>query len=492
MTEDIKSRQPRFETGSQATISFLERLSRWTKDAIIAAPPYTKDTRERDAWLRDFWKQEPLMAGVISSVVAIDKNRGWTLIGGRNQVNRFSLVLRNVNAGGGWRQFTSQQSESFWTADIGAIAEIGRVGTADGPLGALWHVDPTRCKLTGKPETPLAYYPSGQGKRQLWTPGDYMRAVSMPSTDETFNGAGYCALSRALDLTVIMVAVYRHDREMLFAALQKGLLLLQGWDEDDWVEAMESNAEQLTAKEREYYAGLTVLFTLEQNMDAKLINLSQLPDNFDLTAFSNILMNGYALCFGYDPREFWPVSGGTLGTGRETEVQAVKATSKGALDFALAFQDNLQRELPPTLLFEFEQRDDAGEQLKAQLDEARARAVNEMSKSPVAGAETLTREERRYLYAAAGMIPEEWTVPEEPTVATDTDSETRERLLSSEQVRRACERYPDEPIVRYTWPGRQIVRLWESGEVALHRHSYPVARIARQEDDEPEPDPEDD
>ncbi|NIV32859.1 MAG: hypothetical protein GWN58_26455, partial [Anaerolineae bacterium] len=63
------------------------------------------------------------------------------------------------------------------------------------------------------------------------------------------------------------------------------------------------------------------------------------------------------LITGTDASEFWPVQTGALGRGRETEIQHRKAASKGAMEFALAYQEQLQNELPDSLLFEFEQRD---------------------------------------------------------------------------------------------------------------------------------------
>lgn len=472
--EGEESRQPRFSPGDAALVwRFL--LDRWTKDSIQQIPAYNPDSRVLDRWLSDFWRTETLLSGVMSSVVSIDKNRGWSLTGGRNQVGRFQRVLRNVENGAGWRRFASMQSESFWSTNIGAIAEIGRIGD-NGPLGALYHVDPTRCCLTGDVNYPLEYDPA-RGDAQQWGPLDFMRATSMPMVQEEYNQLGYCAVMRAVQFTVLMVAIYRHDREMLFSLMPKGLLLMSGIDEQDWEDAMQTNAERLTAREREFYAGLSIFFSgMGGDIDAKLVSLSQLPHGFSMGEWTTLLMNGYALVFGYDAREFWPVSGGSLGTGRETEVQALKATGKGGLDFALAFQDNLQCELPPTLLFEFEQRDDMGQAAEYAAIQAYATAVNEMARPSATGyEETLTAEQRRVLYAERGFIPEEWTYSEEDVTATDVEGVERDRMLSRDQVLRACQQFPNEPIVRLTWDwksGYRVKRLWDTGEQALEAPAY--------------------
>jgi len=294
----------------------------------------------------------------------------------------------------------------------------------------------------------------------------------MPMPQEEYHQLGYCAVMRAAQLAILMVAIYRHDREMLFAAMPKGLLLLTGIDEQDWETAMQANTERLTAKEREFYSGLSIFFSrLGGDLDAKLVALSQLPEGFSMTEWTNLLMYGYALAFGYDPREFWPVSAGQLGTGRESELQALKASGKGGLDFALAFQDNLQRELPATLLFEFDQRDTAGELEGYQAIRAYADAVNAMAQPAGPGyEETLTAEQRRRLYAEKGFIPDEWTATEEQLILTDADTVARDRLLAQPQILRACERFQDEPIVRLTWDWRRgyhLRTLWPSGASAL-------------------------
>lgn len=485
-----KSKQPRLTASQQAMTIIYQNILRWSKDALMSVSARSKDNRARDEELARFYKQEPLLSGVITSIVSIDKNRGWELVGGRNQVNRYSRILRNVESSHGWRYFASLQSESYWSQDVGAIAEIGRVGR-NGPLGTLWHVDSSKIALTGKPKEPLKYYPTGY-KQQTWGPRAYMQAVSMPSPQEELAEVGYCSVSRAMDLAIIMVAIYRHDREMLQNAMQKGLLLMQGIDDEAWESAMTLQGEQLTQREQEYFGGVGILFG-DADLDAKMIRLSALPENFDLTEFTNVLMYGYALCVGYDAREFWPVSQGALGTGQETELQAIKASGKGGLDFALAFQDNLQRELPASLHFEFEQRNEAGLIAEAESIMSYAEAVNSMSESPLPGDETLTREERRQLYAARGYIPEEWTFEEEKTSATDTESgdpdqepvkEMKERLLDQERVRWACRQYPDDPIIRYQWPSKRQVVLWDSGSDALSRKSFPAVK-RQDEDDDP-------
>jgi hypothetical protein len=269
-----------------------------------------------------------------------------------------------------------------------------------------------------------------------------------------------------------MVAVIEHDKEQLLAKMPRGLLLLKNIYEGQWELAMKSQAEELTAKEREFYGGLSIFFT-DATADALMVALSQLPQDFDTKTFVDLLMYGYALSFGYDASEFWPVQYGAMGRGTETEVQALKATGKGGMDFVLAYQDNLQRVLPASVHFEFEQRNEQGQLLEAGVEKAWAETIQEMAAPSGPGmSETLTVAEKRQLMAERGLIPEDWTAEEETETATDTGEE-EERAMMLPEVRRALALYPDELIVRYDWPLGITRTVYDPGKP---RRTYSVPR----------------
>ncbi len=476
------SRQPRFRRkGGPAMLSGATMY--WKGLAEIEPVPYAADSRKRDTWLQQVWRVEPRLSGIVNAVTLIDSNRGWSLIGGRNQVRRYTDILHASDVEG-WRYFMRRASLSYWTTDLGAVVELGRDGRA-GPLRGLYHVDSARCKLTGDPGAPIEYHARGTTAPILLEPLDFFRVVSMPSDNEAYNGLGYCAVSRAYELTRVLYAVLVHDQEQLAARAPRGLMLLQNISEDEWNHSLETRDAALDSMDRRYYSGVQILCSTGMDqIDAKLVALSQLPVGFDEQTFINLTMYGYSLCFGYDPREFWPVSQGSLGTGKETEVQHRKATGKGGMEFGLSFQEHLQLELPPTLAFEFEQRDDEGELLKATVTKA---VIDNIARAYEAGldmaAPLVTREEARQLLAEAGVIPVEWTEAQEKTTATDTeDTEAEEsqeeegkpeqgedeepadleaeRWLGRDIVQRAMAQFPGEDIVLYQWPSGELRTLW--------------------------------
>ncbi len=506
---------PRFLSSKRDFTSFHNRLvNQFSIGRLKDVPAYKTDSRARDSFLQEWRLKETLMAGVLNSVVNIDANRGWAITSGRNLVNKWSNRIKNESANSaGWRHFAKKSSLSFWSTDMGNIVGTRReppfaVATQQDQeivinktqLLALENIDPAKCYLRNKiidlsedvegfvfdVHSRLTYK---QIPLMEW---DYFRVASMIQDTEGFNDLGFCALSRAIEFTRIMYAVWMHDLEQLDARMPKGLLFLQGIDEDQWDTAMDQRDEDLDAKGRQFYGGLKIFTGIiapdSPNMDAKLVALSQLPSGFDMEKQVNTMMAGYALCFGYDPREFWPVSQGSLGTGRETEAQAEKATSKGQGDWALSFQENLQRELPSTVHFEFQERNEAGELLAAQVDKAKAEVIDQMGKLRESSIPVLTNDEIRQLWSAQGLIPDDWTFIEEPVTATDEEDtdDIRERLLEYPKIRAACEMHQNEPIVQYQWRSDKpdkIIELWPTGYDATKKKMWLVNRALYSGDD---------
>lgn len=527
-----RSQQPRFNTAVNPNEFFARLIQIFSDEDPL--PPYEKDSRKLDKWLMKFVKTEPHLNGVLSSVTAIDKNRGWSVTGGRNQVRRITDMLHNFEAAPGlvgWRPGFGFASKSFWSTNMGSVVELGRRG-AGGPLGKLFTVDPSRCVLVGDPVLPLKYYPP-HGKVQKWDVDDYFRIASNVDLDEEFNGLGECAVYRAVGIAQIMVALMRHNSESLLARAPRGLLLLSGIREDQWDAAMAARDAELDADEVKYFGALAVLASAATSVDAKLLALSQLPQAFNLKDWMDMTMYGYSLCFGYDPSEFWPVQYGALGRGNETQIQHEKATGKGRLDFVLGFQEQLQRFLPPTVDYAVEQRDDQGDLLHASVLQAWVNVAKTMYEATdVSGLPLITNEEARVLLAEFGVIPSTWSptadvhstdtddaeddpVVDQPSDATGTGGRTttppgegvaknpvaasptaqeirynflppyrakiREALLSSPRVYLAAERFPDEPIMRYEYskefPRGRMFEMWESGADLLKPIYHPSVAV---------------
>lgn len=499
------SRQPRFSSANANSI--FASVYKWAN--TLKEPGPNASVRTWDAWLRDLVTEigaEPHIAGVVNSVVQIDGNRHYSVTGGRNQVNRALRIVQGADNGAGWRPYVKKESLAFWTTRIGAVSEVARDGEG-GPMDALYSVDPTLCELTGDPAQPLKYY--APGGVQNWLPEDFFRFASMESNNEKRNGLGFPFTARALDLTRIMIAVWQHDKEELGALAPRGLLILNGISQDQWDTAMDARAETLSSMEREYYGGVAVLAGAgPDEVKAQLMALSQLPKNFNLEQWVSMYMYGLALCAGYDPREFYPVSAGALGTSTETDAQHRKASSKGALDFPLEHQAKLQAEFPPTTLFEYDERDAEGELVEMALQKAKVDLIDVMARWQSGGKSVLSAAQIMQLAAQHGVIPQEWTPEEENVTGDDRFPEAdttlanervaryveyvelaieRERAMNPRTVNRVVatlERMAEEPLMVYdSRVGRKRVLLARAGD-AMKRRSFPVVKIVEARTDD--------
>lgn len=472
--QQAKSKQPRFAPSQQLLNNFFSRVYGWAKDSINHMPPYSRDSMRRDKWLEIVLKKEPYLLGVIQSVVAIDKNRGWNLIGGRNQVSRFTKILHNFEAAPdltGWRNGMSVAAQSYYGADIGTVVELGRT-VRNGPLAALYTVDPTVCRLTGDIDSPLEYTSGGDDDTRDWGPSDYFRVTSMPSVRENMYGLGYCAVSRCIELAQILVGVFDHDKEQLGSKAPKGILTIAGLSQDQWIEALAEAEDDQKAQESRFFSNILALASEAGTVTANLTSFSNLPTGFDQVKFVELIICGYALTLGYDPREFWPIGNGSLGgTGTEIENQHRRATTKGGLDFALGFQEKLQDELPDTIQFEIEQRDVNGDIAEVEYKQSIVTMINDLrTKVNPDEPASISFEQAQSMLVEAGIIPEEWTTTEEPVTVSDTDDNAN--VLERENVQRAIEKFPDEEIVIYSSKTNKVRTLCSSVNSENKRRFY--------------------
>lgn len=516
-----RSRQVRFNASDVNSI--FASLFNATQFAELNAPAYSVgNSRKRDAWLREFVRIEPHLEGVLKAITDIDKNRGLIFTGPERQVNRYRRILiEEADYGRGWRWYNERSSSAFNTADLGSPTECPPE-VLGGPLAAIYNVDPAMCRLRNDPDFPLEY------NDEKWLRDWYFLLTSMPSTREKDLGLGRCFVSRAMELAKLMYAVFAHDNEMVGARMPRGLLILQGITEEQWKTAMKARGAELDGAGYKYFGNVAVLASPNPIQDIKvtLIALSNLPANFDREKFIAHTLYAYALAAGYDAAEFWPVQFGALGRGQETQLQHRKGTGKGGLDYVLLHQEALQRRLPRTLLFQYEERDVEGEEKDADLALKRAqlainlymagirvpsaklqaaqqesdaaaksgdeaaknrafekmvRALQESPSATTATAEDngslITRDEARALLVMHKVIPRWWTEMVEDVTATDKDAirnpsqraRLRDEVIGDMHIQRAIRMLPEEPVVRYQYPSNTWQVLWERGGDALKR-----------------------
>lgn len=441
-------------------------------------PEYRADARNRDKALSDFIKKESLISSVLSSAVSIDTNRKWTLSGTSRQVNKFSKILHSTH-NGSWRRFVSMLSTNFYSSNFGYAAELGK-NKKSGAVETMWVLDPTRLKYTGDVKKPIVYYPRRGSKTDILDE-DVLFGNSMPSTEEAFNGLGFCAVERAMNFVRLMIGIYEHDLAKLGAKPPKGILHGRGIKPSEYTNAIEMWREAKENNNTDMYSDVFPFFTQSSNAQFDLIGFSSLPDNFDLKNFIDVIMQAFALAFGYDVGEFWSIQTGSFGRTGEMNLQQENTSYKGEQDFSLSLQEQLQNKvLPPSVLFSFNLRNDKGEQVRAEIMNQKAQTVINLYEAGLRyGQEPLINHEQalQMLYDY-GVISQDFLDPNSDETFADlqTNRELKESLRSNYDVRRAAKVDSTEPIIQYEYnPVTNLSKntiVYESGDEMLKRKYY--------------------
>lgn len=493
-----ESKQPRFDSmpaGTEAGYALM-LADLLTKPELIE-PPFSVDTRRHDDWLIGFAQSEPNLVNIISSVVSKDKNRAWELIGGSRQVRLYGDALRNVEGGAGWRHFISMQSRAYYNTSIGAITEVERwTPEPDSYMRSLYHVDPTRARLTGNPSYPLKYYPR-KGRVQEWEPQDYFRTVSNPDVREDYRGIGQSAVHRCLSMAKMLVAVYEHDLTELGAEVPRGFLVTDNITRAEYDKAVAARREARQNNESTFAVDVLAFFPGNPagKTDIRFVPYSRLPVDFNLHEFSKWTMILYSVAFGYDATEFIPVQSGSFGRGQEAEIQAEKTTYKGEADFSLEHQNHINNQLPDTLDFTYDRNDSAGDLREIEARQAEVDVLNSMYQQPAGLESIITAEQYRQLAAESNLIPGEWITGEQETDATSDTERKRRAMRDNERVYRAAEMFPNDPIELMRFDPRTnratVRRQWNSGDEFMRSiRIYPGVDVKTRTEPAPEPDPE--
>jgi len=347
------------------------------------APPYW--SKSRDEWLVDFVHQEgnDLLAGALSTVTAkVVANsfyvEGPLLLAGVSM----DMLLYWSAFGAGWNRFISPSVEGFLNRDGGGIMEFHRASRDDkeGPALGYSHLDESKTYATKDPEYPFLYYRKGKASDPVKMHRSWVgHLIDMPSGKESLQGVGYCSVSRAVTISLTLQQVAKYKREKLSDLPPAGLLLINNLSDEEWNDLTANYDTRMTQRGNEVFRNLMVAFGVDPAypLQAELLSFSELPDHFDDKVFTEMTIYSFALAFREDPREFWPVSSGPLGTATEAELQARSARLKGEGIICTAIERQLNRgeALPPEVQFHFDFQDDEQDILSAQLRDTKSQTI---------------------------------------------------------------------------------------------------------------------
>jgi hypothetical protein len=359
--EAVDSKSKLYIRNSTTDLAYASayHLLRGFSQKIDKIPEY--GNADRDIYISNIWRKEPILAGAIYSMSAKMTAQSWRIAGRRNAALKFArMFARAAHVGGyDWGGFISSISQDFYTTDRGVFIETPRERDMTSPITEIGHIDAMCCYLTGNMNIPVEYNSDLTGQRIRFRPGEVMHFSSLPSTREIDVGAGFCAVSRALKAAKLLMGLHDYDTEKLNNLPPEGVAAVTGMTMDEfkdavslWMASRKSN-NSLTFPQVLWLIGSTP--GSEVKLDIK--GFSQLPESFDRLDVVNQYVNTLALCFGVDAREFWPVSSGALGTASESEIQHLKAKGKGAGEFISITERHINGELPEGVNFEYDTKD---------------------------------------------------------------------------------------------------------------------------------------
>ena len=357
-------------------------------------------TRAREQALRQWyrnpslWMVQSAFAGLINKWLATP----WTLEGAATGINSgryFQAVLRDAEFGAGWDQFWSMVWLDFLRQDGGAYIEVIAPGDPNQPIQeritGLAHLDSLRCYPTGDPEFPVIYYNADGTKHKLHT-DRVIHLVDMPDGDEFARGYGLCALSRIIENAMLMYYMGRYNRQQMDELPAPGFGFLRGMTREKFEEAVDGYVERKSRDLPPPYGNLIIMPSLLKAGDGaslEIVSFSQAPSSFDFPKWVDVMYDAVAVGLGVDRQELAQLTGGSLGSGAQSEVLHQKSQGRMYGHMLSLAERNLNDVLPESAELTFEPSDNYESQESATVAKTWADAVSSFADT--------TAQERRQL-----------------------------------------------------------------------------------------------
>jgi len=440
---------------------FLNNFLNFITKVDVNLPEYSSDTRERDRALKTIYKSEPFLAGVMNTMTSIDQNKPWSIMGTARQVATYGNKLHNVNDGAGWRDLVLKLSENYYSSNFGYAGEIGFRFSGSAPAETIYSMDVTKMRKTSDPNFPFYYY-SNDGKVYGLTYDEVLYANSMPSSEDRFKGAGFCAVERSLTFARMFIGLHQHHLEKFNVSPPKGILLAKGIQKHEMnsaIEQFEQARNSSSPQSYQIYRDLIGIMTGNHQADIDLIGLSDLPDNFELQQFVDVLINGIALAFGTSTWLLYSRNTTAVTRSNESKQSLEEAKHRSEKDFALSLQSEIQRKfLPPSVSFRFNHRTEEDEARDLENDKNYTDMIYQLTDNKNRD-QILDVSEARYLLAEKGIIPKSWSEKTQEDSEITSLMEIRQQAYDDPQVQRAAYENPDQPIVVYEYNPRNVNRV---------------------------------
>lgn len=353
-------------------------------------PAWWSKTRDRE--LRAFWKGVDhlssafyTIAARLSSVPFKIEPRDPEIKGHWKQAEKFESILAEESEfGQGWEAFWTKWLTDLWAQDNGAFGEVIGEGRPDGPIRGpavgLAHLDSYRCQRTGDPEFPVIY--SSHGKPYKLHHSRVIFGSQLPSPNADMNGVGLCWASRCAGMAQHLKDIVTYIQEKLGSRPYRGIIYGGGVHGDLVGEAAAAASEAADNANLARFSKWPVLMSAQGDISLNMLDLSSLPDGFDLETSMTLGIYTIAEAGGFPPRWIWPatVTGATKADAAYQHMVGNMAGAGATLRMMQLFLAGTERGrrhtagkfLPPHLKLTFDFQDDEQDRARAEIGNDRS------------------------------------------------------------------------------------------------------------------------
>lgn len=339
--------------------------------------PWGTNIRGRDLQLRTFYGTEPLLSSAVyigaarmSAIPYEVVNSDPTEPRQKNTIRAAERLFRTADRGRGWLSYLIKTVVDLYTTDNGAFTEVIREDNRpDSPIVGIAHLDSWRCERTGDPEKPVLYS-DDKGRRHLLDWWNVIPLSEFPSPVETMFDAQACAVTRCLIAAQTIRDIMLYKKEKVSGNFARSLHFIGGVTRDNIDDALAIHAERVLSQNLMRYQQPPMIPTLdpEATLSHIQIDLASLPDAFDEDTTMRWYVTVVANAFGVDYQELAPLTGGSLGSGQQSEILHLKSRGKGPALLISLFENmfNDWGILPSTVKFQFTVTDPGADRDRAE------------------------------------------------------------------------------------------------------------------------------
>lgn len=447
-------------------------------------PPYGTKARDQQLRLIHRSNYNLLWQGAVSGIISRVISTAWEISGPPARVKYFQSLLQNAQFGKGWASFLSMLLEDYFTQDFGGVVELigpgDPRGPIDGAISGIAHLDAGRCYVTGNPYFPLHYYSLWSGSLHRMHASRVYRMTDSPSPDERYFGNGMCSLSRAISAVNREQLMARYIEQRVDDRPQPGIMTIKGMTDGKFNDKLMQYARSQAADAPPILGNVMVLTSVqvEQPIEVKIDPFAQTPEKFDWIQYVSLDVNEIAVALGVDRQDIFPLEGGNMGTGAQSQILAEKARGKafGKILTSIERMINLCV-LPEDCEFTFKYRDETEQARTATFNQTVASTVSTL----MAPGAISVNEARQFLANVSEEFKDVLTDETGKITAPDNDrvpQEESEVILDDANPHNVTQQEHPAPGETATVP--QDVTQTDNTQKALKAFSATAADFTRQ------------